>query len=161
MLTAWPRGTFGTDPHLPSHIGDIVIIGQSSDAVGDLHATPLGSMPGEMVLANAVYSMGRHGIVQRAPEYVALPITALTIIVIGLAFARFDSVRGSLVIGVLFYAFLIVANYLMFLTDYWFDFAVPLIGLYADRLFSAFEEHVKLRTITSAAARARTSEGSQ
>jgi hypothetical protein len=151
VLRAWPRATFGTSPRLPSHVGDVVIIGQSSDAVGDFHATPLGNMPGDMVLANAIYSISRHGIVQRAPTILALPLTALTIVVMGFAFARFDTLRGSLVIGVFFYAFLILTSYLLFLTDYWFDFAVPLIGLYADRLISAFEEHVKLRTIKAAA----------
>jgi CHASE2 domain-containing sensor protein len=148
VLRAKASGTtFGSSPRLPARLGRVVIIGQSSDAVGDVHATPLGAMPGEMVLANAIESIHDRGIVQETPVTWQLPVSLLSIVMVGLVFALYDSILGTLAIGVVFYVFLLISNYLILKTGYWFDFAVPLIGLYADRLISAFEEHLKLRSI--------------
>lgn len=152
-LKVLPRdgGAASASPNvrLPSTWGDVIIIGQSAEAARDEHETPVGAMPGTMVIANALRSLRVRGVIQPLGEPYSMVLTILSILIVGLAFARFDSNVGVLLLGVPFVLLLIGINYCVLKMGYWFDFAVPLLGIYAHRLVKGLEEYFSLRKITA------------
>jgi CHASE2 domain-containing sensor protein len=125
--------------------GGVVVIGQSSDAVRDWHATPLGAMPGPMILANAIESLLEYGPIDEPPQPYVLLSTAALIVGVGFVFAVTDSWIGSLVILITFVPLLILLNGLLLRGGYWFEFSVPLLGMYAHKVISNFEEYLLFR----------------
>jgi len=57
--------------------GRVVVIGSSAEQVGDLHRTPVGMMPGMLVIANAIRSALELGPVPRSGMWLSLIGTAL------------------------------------------------------------------------------------
>jgi AcrR family transcriptional regulator len=133
------------DLQLPAALGATTIIGQSAVEARDIHPTPLGAMPGSMVIANALLSLADRGVIEPLPMPFRLLVVALSILVVGFAFARFDSNLGVLLVGAPFLAALITATWICLQAGYWFDFSLPLIGIYAHRAVRGLEEYFRLR----------------
>jgi CHASE2 domain-containing sensor protein len=133
------------DSHLPAiSTGSIVVIGQSSEAARDWHSTPLGSMPGSMIIANALQSLFTFHPIREFSRYIEWPLNALLIIVVGLVFALADSWIGGMIL-IAFVPVLILMNLLLLRKGYWFEFSVPLLAMYLHRLISNFEEYMVYR----------------
>jgi CHASE2 domain-containing sensor protein len=124
----------------------VVIIGQSYSDAGDVHFTPLGTMPGSVVLVNAIDSMARYGLVEATSVWISLPLALLAIVVIGYVFARLDSFSAKLIsTGVVLLLFAVASVYL-FRSGLWLDFALPLVGIQMyQTLRGHFEKIDKLR----------------
>ena len=134
--------------HLPVILSDTIIIGQSAEGAHDMHMTPLGAMPGPMVIANALISL-RHGVIGPFPEWLDFLIKLGLIVGIGWAFARWDSNVGTAVIAVLFVPVLLFSSYLLLQHGVWFDFSLPLVGIYAHRVTKGVEEYFELKRLLS------------
>ena len=72
----------------------VVIIGGSYEVGGDIHNTPLGKMPGAMVIANAVDTMQTCGILQPLPGPVNFLLTLLALVAFSALFARLSGWRA-------------------------------------------------------------------
>ncbi len=132
-------------PHMDIAANGIVVIGQSFEAARDQHATPLGVMPGGMVLINSVESMLNPGLLQEPGWAGWLAIEGTSIALVGFVLAYLDYVIAVIVILTLFIPLLIIANYFLLLWGIWMDFAVPLLGMYAHKIIAEFDAYLPRR----------------
>jgi CHASE2 domain-containing sensor protein len=123
----------------------VVVIGQSFEAARDQHATPLGVMPGPMVLINSLDSMLNPGLLDEPGRAWKVLIEATLIFVVGFLLAYRDYVIAVFVILTLFVPLLIFANYLLLLCGVWMDFAIPLLGMCVHRIIAEFEAYLQRR----------------
>jgi hypothetical protein len=124
---------------------NIVVIGQSFEAAGDQHMTPLGTMPGSMVLVNSVKSMLNMKLLQELPTYLDCLIMGFFIVAVGFIFARFTSLGATVVLGLTFVPALLFVNYKLLKIHIWMDFAVPLLAIQAHRIIEVIEDWVHAR----------------
>jgi CHASE2 domain-containing sensor protein len=118
----------------------VAIIGQSFEGARDRYATPIGAMPGSFVILNGVRSMLAPGIL-RLPHWAARhALTAFTMVVVSLIFAFLDSWLATLVVLVSLVPGLISLNYLLSDKGYWVDFAAPMLGIGADRVWDVIKD---------------------
>ncbi len=104
--TAKTAGEVDRDPFA----GRVVIIGASYTESGDVHETPLGTMPGSMILANSIVQAERLTGVEPAPPLLR-NIIALLVFFIFAAFARYlIGVAAILGIGLVSLGVLIVLS---------------------------------------------------
>jgi CHASE2 domain-containing sensor protein len=120
---------------------DVVVIGQSFEAAGDLHATPIGVMPGPMVLINSLESMLSPGLLQEPGCAKDLAIVFTSIAVVGFVFAYLDYLIAFFVILTVFVPLLIILNYVLLLHGIWTDFAIPLLGMYMHKIFAELQAY--------------------
>jgi CHASE2 domain-containing sensor protein len=125
----------------------VVVIGQSYVEAGDQHYTPMGQMPGSVVLLNAIDSMVRYPLIQPLSEWKTLPISLLLIIVVGYVFARWNSAWGPLISTALALPVLAMVSFYLFTYGVWIDFVLPLVGILIHREYKALEERVELRKL--------------
>jgi hypothetical protein len=123
----------------------VVIIGQSFEAARDQHATPLGAMPGAMVLANSVDSVLKPGLLREPGLGLRILIELDSIVLIGGILAFLDYLPAFCVILVLFVPVLIGVNYCFLSSGVWVDFAVPLLGMYAHWIIVEIEAYLPRR----------------
>lgn len=116
--------------------GGLVVIGQSHWAA-DWHRTPLGDMPGAMVLVNSVWSMLDLKLLHEPGPVFERLIQFASIVVIAGTFACTESTLVVLVMLLPLLALLIVMNYVLLrLAGVWIDVAIPLLGIWAHRQVS-------------------------
>ncbi|GEM_PF-1158707 len=125
--------------------GRIVVIGSSHQASHDLHHTPLGDMPGMMVIVNAIKSFHQFGQTSTPPSWVKWLLEAALILLMAWAFARFNSMSGALVSGGLIILVLAPVSFYLFKFGVWVDFAIPIIGMQLHQMVAQYEEEVHLR----------------
>ena len=129
-------------PHDEMAKNGVVVIGQSFEAAGDLHATPIGVMPGPMVLINSLESMLKPGLLQEPGRTEHWAIEFASIIVVGWAFAYLvDYLLAFILIMALFIPLLIIVNYVLLLQGIWMDFAIPLLGVYMHKIIAELEAY--------------------
>lgn len=124
--------------------GRVVIIGGSFWESRDLHLTPVGQMPGSLVLINAIHSLQQHGEVAPPPLYYKLPIVAALIMLISLVFVRLNSFRAMLAAILLIMFALLPLSYYWFKTGVWLDFSIPLCAVALHWMAARFEEHHRI-----------------
>jgi CHASE2 domain-containing sensor protein len=127
--------------------GRVVVIGQSYVEAGDQHYTPMGQMPGSLVLINAIDSMVRYPLIQPLSEWKTLPISLLLIIVVGYIFARWNSAWGPLISTALALPILAIVSFYLFTYGIWIDFVLPVVGILIHREYKALEERIELRKL--------------
>ena len=123
----------------------IIIIGGSFDASGDLHPTPLGPMPGALVVANAIHSLAEHGQIGAPSLWVVLPWEALFLLVMSMPFAAFNSFFGMLWSSLFVLLLTLPVSLLLFHSGSWLSFMIPLVSVQFHRLVSALEAEGKRR----------------
>ena len=131
----------------------VVLIGQTFPETVDRHSTPLGEMPGAVVLLNAIDSMTRHRIVGTPSMWVTAPLALAMIVVVGYAFARWNSVLGTVIATCAILAVLPWLSFSLFKHGVWLDFALPLAGIQVHKLITSMEEHFVRRQHRRAAER--------
>lgn len=123
----------------------IVIIGSSYQDSRDQHQTPIGEMPGALVIMNAIQSLFEYGQMQEPPIWIMWLIELMLILLMAWAFARFSSFRGSLVAGGIILLFLLPFSFYFFKLGVWVDFAIPLLGMEIHQLIAAHDERLLIR----------------
>ncbi len=139
------------DPSLVE--GRIVIIGASHADARDLHHTPLGELPGPVILANATYSLLQYGNLRPPPTRLLLGAQLVLIAVVSLVFARIASVWATLAAAPLVIIMLLPLSFLLFRQGVWLDFAIPVFAVqlqaavkkYSDQLSTLRERLRNLR----------------
>lgn len=126
----------GRDPG--SLAGQVVIIAQSHEVARDHHLTPLGRMPGAMVLANAINSMRAPGVLAHAPgalEY------GFALVMIVLAAWLFAVVRAefALLLAFGFVPVVLLVSYLSLRSGLQLGAEIAILGIYLHWLFQTIE----------------------
>ena len=120
--------------------GGIVVIGGSYGEGRDYHQTPLGLMPGALVLINAMHSLLQYETIQPVPKWLKWLIIASLILVMSVIFLCVTSFwLGQLFNLLIVFAFLPISIALFHYGGIWLDFATPLIfvQVYQIAVFSA------------------------
>lgn len=125
----------------------IVVIGASFSGSGDRVKTPLGEMPGALVIINAIKSLHQFGQISPPPLLVKILIELGLIVVMSWAFARFDSFRGAAISVVVILFFLLPISFWLFKYGVWIDFAIPLLGIQFHQLILRYEENAIYRQL--------------
>jgi CHASE2 domain-containing sensor protein len=125
--------------------GRAIIIGASHRASHDYHYTPLGEMPGMMVIINAIKSFHLYGQTSTPPNWVKWLIEAILIILMAWAFARFNSMLGALISGIIIVLVLVPISFYFFKFGVWVDFALPIVGMQLHQMVAKYLEEVHLR----------------
>ena len=69
----------------------VVLIGQTHSELADRHVTPLGELPGAIVLLNAIDSMARHHFIETPSAWIILPLAFGLIVLVSYVFSRWSS----------------------------------------------------------------------
>ncbi len=120
--------------------GRVVVIGASFSESRDRYFTLLGEMPGALVLINAIHSLQQYGELTGPLWYLKLLIEAFLIVVMSLAFAWFNSFRGTVVSGTFIILWLLPLSFIVFRYGVWLDFAIPLVAVQLHQLVEGFQE---------------------
>ncbi|MCZ6854168.1 MAG: CHASE2 domain-containing protein [Gammaproteobacteria bacterium] len=119
--------------------GRVVVIGGTYRETRDWYATPIGEMPGAMVVINAVHSLGVNGQLRLPSVWTKLIVEALLIIMMSIVFACLSSLLGYLLSSVLILIGLVPISFLMFRSGVWIDFALPLLAVQLHEFAAEFE----------------------
>lgn len=124
--------------------GQIVIIAQSHELARDHHLTPLGRMPGAMILANSINSLHNPGLIEHAPSALE---TSFVIVSIVLAAWLFAVVRAefSLLLAIAFVPILLGLSYLTLSAGIKLGSEVAILGIYLHWIFKTIEVAVGAR----------------
>lgn len=124
-----------TPPASDPVAGRVVIIGASYQTSHDVHATPVGTMPGSLIILNAVKSLQQFGQLKGPPLWARLLISGLLIALMAWAFARFSSFSAMWVIGGGVVLLLVPVAFYVFRHGVWVDMAFPILGMQVHRLW--------------------------
>jgi CHASE2 domain-containing sensor protein len=130
---------------IPGIEGAIAIIGGSFDESGDLHETPIGVMPGAIVLANAIDALIHHGTPKSPPWPLSLALSLVIIALTALAAATLKGPAAAIVAAAGVVA-LTLFTLPMLRSGYVFTLAAPAVGiLLIDTVRSLWEAAAALR----------------
>jgi CHASE2 domain-containing sensor protein len=108
--------------------GDIVIIGGSHSDGRDHHQTPLGSMPGALVLINSTHSLLQYEQIEPLPNWAKCLVIAVLISVMAWIFIYVGSFWLAQILNLLIIGSMMFISVLLFRSSgFWLDFATPLI----------------------------------
>lgn len=127
----------------------IVVIGASFRDSRDLYQTPLGEMPGAMIILNAIKSLHLFGQITQPRPIVKWILELGLIVLIGWAFARFSSFYGTIVSGIVIIITLLPVSFYFFKYGLWVDFAIPLLGMQFHQFVAQYEESIALEKMPS------------
>ncbi len=130
----------------------IVVIGSSHQESGDIHLTPLGKMPGAMIIINAIYSLLQYGTIEPIAIWQQLLIQMGLIISICFLSANFVHLLVkrlqfssnvlcffSLISSAFILALMLPISIIFFLYyGIWIDFVIPLILIQLNQTVATF-----------------------
>jgi CHASE2 domain-containing sensor protein len=111
----------------------IVIIGGSNAGSRDTVLTPIGVMPGAMVLENAIDALLRQGQLHEPPEYVAFPIGVVVGMAVWALLYVFHFALAVILITVPLGLTVVVLSHFLLGHGIWLDVAVPTAGVIMHR----------------------------
>jgi CHASE2 domain-containing sensor protein len=115
--------------------GKTVVIGSSYEAGKDLHETPIGEMPGAMVVINQINALMEFGQFQEVRRAIRWAGLLLLIIVFSLSFSFFTKTWGARVSTLIINAVLLPVSLWLFQYGWWLDLVFPLFVLQAYQKF--------------------------
>jgi CHASE2 domain-containing sensor protein len=130
--------------------GRVVVIGGSFWESRDLYLTPLGQMPGFLVLVNAIHSLHQHEEIKPPSLYLKLLITVGLIFLSSLLFTGLRSFRAMLLASLVIIVALLPISYYGFKAGVWLDFVIPFGAVALHWMAARFEEyrHARHRAAT-------------
>lgn len=141
ILEAYRYGESPPQASLEPLTNNIVVIGGSYD---DVHDTPIGEMPGSLIIINAIYSLLQKQIIRPAPIWALLITISIFIVVITAVsfYVSFSSIwkeigKVLLVIILLLVTAFLFSSYL-FAKLIWFNVIVVLVIIEFLRLFEKY-----------------------
>lgn len=123
--------------------GRLVVIGGSFRDSGDWHQTPLGAMPGALLVINAAHALAQYGTPREPPWWLRVPIALAIIVAMAWLFASLRPFGASLAAGALLVA-LTIPSALLFKSGVMLDLAVPSFGVVAHKFLLEIVERVRL-----------------
>ncbi len=118
----------------------IVIIGGSHAEGRDIFWTPVGEMPGSLIIINAIKSLSKYGQLKIPPWWNILLIEFSLIILMAWVYDKYSSFAGLLITGTAIISVLLPFSFYFFKLGVWIDFAGPLIGMQLHQFIAGYEE---------------------
>jgi CHASE2 domain-containing sensor protein len=115
--------------------GKTVVIGSSYEAGKDMHETPIGEMPGAMVVINQINALMEFGQFQEVSRVIRWTGLLLLIVVFSLSFSFFTKAWGAHVSTLIINAVLLPVSLWLFQYGWWLDLVFPLFVLQAYQKF--------------------------
>ena len=119
--------------------GRIVVIGGNNAESRDIYLTPIGAMPGAMILLNAVNSLLQQGQLRAPPTWLSLSVGVALGMVVWLVLYVFQFaiavVLASATVSLLVWA--LASRWIA--AGMWFDLGVPTFALFAHRWYTVLE----------------------
>jgi CHASE2 domain-containing sensor protein len=145
---------FSAQPYLESPEGGvfqdkIVVIGSSYSDGGNLYSTPLGTMPGGLVIINAIHSLLQYGAMKPVwnKVWVVLLLIVVLIVVVSFLLAFFvESFWLMFFIGIGIIFFVPVSVFLfvdLFVDLFWINFTLPLLAIPVHQIAARYQEIAK------------------
>ncbi|MFO0730983.1 MAG: CHASE2 domain-containing protein [Nitrospiraceae bacterium] len=138
------RASLITDPQ-PSQplssewlAGKVVVIGASFATANDAHATPLGEMPGALVVVNELNALLEFGQIQEMSAGTKWTVLLALIVAFSVSFSYFTKTWGTRVARFLVNAILVPVSLWFFQYGWWLDVVFPLLVLQAYGRFVDF-----------------------
>jgi CHASE2 domain-containing sensor protein len=120
----------------------ITVIGGSYEESGDLYATPLGVMPGVLIVVNAIHSLQQYPELHKPDKWKIVLTEIGLILLMSWAFACFTpSFYGMLVSGLVIILVMMPVSFVVFKYGVWLDFAIPLIAVQLHRMAAVLHHH--------------------
>ena len=116
-------------PNVASLSGRIVVIGGSYLAGRDYHATPIGVMPGAMVLVNAIHSLFEFRIVESPSSVARLALGGFSVLIAAWAFATFPAVIASALSVAVMVVVTAAVSYYRLWPGVWLDATLPVFAI--------------------------------
>ena len=121
--------------------GQVVIIGSSYADTRDIFPTPLGSMPGAIIIANAFLSFYQNGEVAELP-WLENALRLVLIVAVAVVFAYLPNFTAKMIASAITLLLLIPATFLLFTSGVWLDFAIPLMAVEFHAMYGEFDEKI-------------------
>jgi CHASE2 domain-containing sensor protein len=119
---------FQQNPHSAEALkNSIVVIGGSYAEGGDIHITPLGEMPGALIVINAIYSLLQYGEIKPWPNWAILLLIVGLIMVMSLFFTLGTSFLWLTFIGVLMTTIVFLLSVWQLKYGFWLNVVLPLL----------------------------------
>jgi CHASE2 domain-containing sensor protein len=128
------------DPALAAN--RIVVIGGSYRDNPDFHRTPLGTMPGTLILINAIQALISDDRVRELPLWLRLAVEAVLIGIVSAMFLYAGQARAMLASSVLVIACALSFGYDFLNHGYWIDPVLPLIAIQVHELVARVEHRI-------------------
>lgn len=123
-----------------------IIIGASHQDSADVHGTPLGFMPGSLIIVNAVNSLQTKGELASPSLITTLMIELVLLVMISVAFAILTP-SAAFFLSTSFIIFILLPiTYWVFRDGIWLDFALPLFAVQMHQLVSSAEHSVQKKS---------------
>lgn len=119
--------------------GKIVVIGSSVESGRDMHATPIGDMPGGVVVVNQINALMEFGQFQELSRTLRWIGLLLLIAIFSLSFSLFTKTWGARVSTLVVNAVLLPLSLWLFQYGWWLDLVFPLFVLQAYQKFVDIE----------------------
>lgn len=148
VLTIFSAEHFATSPspvtqeNLEKLTDNIVVIGGSYRDTRDVHLTPLETMPGALIIINAIHSLLTldEGTIKPLPFLLRLIIMAILIVIMTYLLTKFDSAWSMFLIFILLLPAIWLYQY-----GIWMDYTIPLLIIHFHQMINDFEEIYKMR----------------
>jgi CHASE2 domain-containing sensor protein len=121
---------------LPGLDGRIAVIGGSFQCGGDRYNTPLGFMPGSLMIINAIEALTQNGTPREFPTPIRLAISLTVIVVASLLTLKLRPVAAAAGLS-LFLLMLMLASLNRFQAGAVLDLAVPAVGAFVHDLWES------------------------
>jgi hypothetical protein len=117
-----------------------VFIGASYYDSRDLHRTPVGPMPGVLILMNSLHSLRQYGEVHRPWLMGKIALVVALVFLMSVFFTVWNSFAAKVMASLVIYALLVPLTFLLFGSGLWLDFALPLLAVQFTNTFSDLRE---------------------
>lgn len=116
--------------------GRVVVIGGSLGALRDVFRTPLGPMPGALILANSIASLAEHGQMRHPPVWFEVLMIVAGSGLVAWLFVHLHRLPAALLSFAGILALTLAASWILFRGAVWFSFALPLLGVQVHSLLA-------------------------
>lgn len=130
----------GAEIQKPSWQGQIVVIGASHAEGRDLHMTPLGEMPGSLILINAIHSLLAYGEAHTSPGWLALLVEIVAVLALSVLFASISFFWGMIITGSIVLFVLVPVSFWLFQDGLWLNFMMPVLVVQLLQLSDEFRD---------------------
>ncbi len=118
----------------------VVVVGASFAEARDTHRTPIGTMPGAMVVINAIKSLLAFGQLKEPKLWVSLLVQLGVVLLAAWAFSRFNSFVAVGVAATIIFVVLIPLSFYFLKYGMWVEYSIPILALVIHRGISEYRD---------------------
>ena len=118
----------------------VVVIGASFADSNDIHSTPIGDMPGALIVINAIKSLAVLGQLREPPIWVTFLLQLALVLLAAWMFSRFDSFLALCMTAAIVIVALMPLSFYLMKYGVWVGFSIPLLAMLIQRGYSEYRD---------------------